>query len=100
MKNNFEQLLKNLYPNLFKDIADKDIYYAMYTVNGVYTMGPEEATQMADYIGAGVNIPIHGNDKQYWKQRREFNAKGTKRLFWGQTIFLRKRVWKSKEQIG
>ena len=83
-----------------KCIADKDIDYAMYTVNGVYTMGPEEATQMADYIGAGVNIPIHGNDKQYWKQRRRFNARGTKRLFWGQTIFLRKRVWKSKEQIG
>ena len=83
-----------------KCIADKDIDYAMYTVNGAYTMGPEEATQMANYIGAGVNIPIHGDGKQYWKQRREFNAKGTKRLFWGQTIFLRKRVWKSKEQIG
>lgn len=71
-----------------KCIANKDIDYAMYTVNGVYTMGPEEATQMADYIGASVNIPIHGNGKQYWKQRKEFHADGTKRLFWGQTIFL------------
>lgn len=53
-------------------------------------MGPEEATQMADYIGARVNIPIHGNGKEYWKQRRVFSAKGTKRLFWGQTIFLRR----------
>ena len=71
-----------------KCIAEKNIDYAMYTVNGVYTMGPEEATRMADYIGAKVNIPIHGNGKEYWTQRREFNAKGTKRLLWGQTIFL------------
>lgn len=73
-----------------KGIAEKDIDYALYTVNGVYTMGPEEATQMADSIGARVNIPIHGNGRQYWKQRREFHAKGTRRLFWGQSIFLHK----------
>ncbi|MGN1107202.1 MAG: MBL fold metallo-hydrolase, partial [Huintestinicola sp.] len=71
-----------------KCIAEKNIDYAMYTVNGVYTMGPEEATRMADYIGAKVNTPIHGNGKEYRTQRREFNAKGTKRLLWGQTIFL------------
>ena len=31
-----------------------DIDYAMYTVNGAYTMGPEEATEMADFIGADL----------------------------------------------
>lgn len=71
-----------------KCIADKKIDYALYTVNGVYTMGPEEATEMANYIGARVNIPIHGNGKEYWKQRRQFHAAGTKRMFWLQTIFM------------
>ncbi|MDD6039111.1 MAG: MBL fold metallo-hydrolase, partial [bacterium] len=73
-----------------KCIADKEIDYAMYTVNGAYTMGPEEATEMADYIGARVNIPIHGNGNEYWKQRKAFSANGTKRLLWSQTIFLRR----------
>lgn len=71
-----------------KCIADKKIDYALYTVNGLYTMGPEEATEMANYIGARVNIPIHGNGKEYWKQRRQFDAAGTKRMFWLQTIFM------------
>ena len=71
-----------------KYIADKKIDYALYTVNGLYTMGPEEATEMANYIGARVNIPIHGNGKEYWKQRRQFHADGTKRMFWLQTIFM------------
>lgn len=71
-----------------KCIADKKIDYALYTVNGLYTMGPEEATEMANYIGARVNIPIHGNGKEYWKQRRQFHAEGTKRMFWLQTIFM------------
>ena len=71
-----------------KCIADKKIDYALYTVNGVYTMDPEEATEMANYIGARVNIPIHGNGKEYWKQRRQFHAAGTKRMFWLQTIFM------------
>lgn len=73
-----------------KCIADKKIDYAMYTVNGEYTMGPEEATEMANYIGARVNIPIHGKGNEYWKQRKEFHANATKRLLWGQTIFLRR----------
>lgn len=73
-----------------KCIADKKIDYALYTVNGLYTMGPEEATEMANYIGARVNIPIHGNGKEYWKQRRQFHAEGTKRMLWLQTIFMSK----------
>lgn len=69
-------------------LCKRKIDYALYTVNGAYTMGPQEATEMADYIGAKVNIPIHGNGKEYWKQRNQFHAKGAKRLIWGQTIFL------------
>ena len=52
-------------------------------------MGPDEATKMANYIGARVNIPIHGNGKKYWEQRKQFHANGTRRLFWLQTIFMK-----------
>ncbi|MCI6665863.1 MAG: MBL fold metallo-hydrolase [Lachnospiraceae bacterium] len=72
-----------------KCIADKKIDYAMYTVNGTYTMGPQEATEMADFIGAKVNIPIHGNGDNYKKQFEEFNAKGKRKLHILQTIFLK-----------
>lgn len=71
-----------------KPLADKKIDYALYTVNDVYTMGPEEATEMANYIGARVNIPIHGDGDRYWQQSKQFHAKGTKRLKWYQTIWL------------
>lgn len=66
----------------------KKMKIARLFVNGVYTMGPEEATEMADYIGARVNIPMHGEGDRYWEQRKQFHAKGTKRLRWYQTIFL------------
>lgn len=72
-----------------KCIADKDIDYGLYTVNGVYTMGPDEASEMADYIRAGTNIPIHGEGKKYKEQFNQFHAKNTRRLHIGQTIYLR-----------
>lgn len=70
-------------------LKDKDIDYALYTVNGTYTMGPEEATEMANYIGARVNIPIHGQGKKYPEQREQFNAEGYRKLLWNQLIFLK-----------
>ncbi len=71
-------------------LKNKDIDYALYTVNDVYTMGPEEATEMADYIGSRVNIPIHGDDDNYPRQREEFDADGYMKLFINQLIFLNK----------
>lgn len=73
-----------------KCIADHDIDYALYPVHGSFTMGPEEATEMADYIGARVNIPIHGKDGKIKEQCKEFHAKGKRRLIPGQTILLHK----------
>ncbi len=43
-------------------IAGYDIDYAMYPIDGVYNMGPEEATELADIIGAKHNIPIHASN--------------------------------------
>lgn len=72
-----------------KLIAGKKIDYAMYPVDGTYNMGPEEASKVADLIGATHNIPIHGVLKKFYKQRKEFSAKGKLELRTGQTIFLK-----------
>lgn len=73
-----------------KCIAQKKPDYALYSVDGFYTKDPEEATRMADFIGARVNIPIHGYGKDFEKQAKQFHAKGTERLSPGQTIALKK----------
>ena len=74
---------ENKYP-----LRDKNIGYALYTVNDVYTMGPGEATEMADYIGARVNIPIHGDSRRYPDQRRQFAADGYFKAYINQIFFL------------
>ena len=71
-------------------LADRDIDYALYTVNGVYTMGPKEASVLSDKIGATYNIPIHGDGKKYSEQRKQFSGKGKLALHCGQMIFLKK----------
>ncbi len=74
-----------------KDIIGKQIDYAMYPVDSFYTMTPDEASEVADMIGATYNIPIHGGDmKAFSEQRKDFSAKGKLSLHWGQTIFLKK----------
>lgn len=64
-------------------MKDRNLDYAMYPTDGTYNMGPEEATEMADYIGAKVNIPIHG------EFRDKFTANGTLLLEYGQKISLK-----------
>lgn len=73
-----------------KCIARKKIDYALYTVDGYYTKDSEEATRMADFIGARVNIPFHGFKEKFVQQAKEFHAKGTVRLSPGQAIVLEK----------
>lgn len=73
-----------------KQIVGKKIDYAMYPVDGTYNMGPEEATEVADMIGATHNIPIHGIDKLYKLQFVAFHAKGKMVMNYGQTIALTK----------
>ena len=51
-------------------------------------MGPGEATEMADYIGARVNIPIHGDSRRYPDQRRQFAADGYYKAYINQILFL------------
>lgn len=43
-------------------IADYDIDYALYPIDGVYNMDADEATELANIIGAKNNIPIHASN--------------------------------------
>lgn len=42
-----------------KDFASLRLDYALLPIDGIYNMGPEEATIAADLIGAKYSIPIH-----------------------------------------
>lgn len=72
-----------------KVIAEKNIDYAMYPVDGTYNMGPEEATEVADLIGATYNIPIHGDGHRIIEQAMDFSPKGKLVVMIGQTIELK-----------
>jgi L-ascorbate metabolism protein UlaG (beta-lactamase superfamily) len=41
------------------DFAKENITYAFFPIDGVYNMGPEEASECAAIIGAKYDIPIH-----------------------------------------
>lgn len=66
-------------------LKNMDIDYAMYPTDGIYNMGPEEATEMANAIGAKHNLPIHGE-----MVRDQFHAENTLFLEYGETIKLTK----------
>lgn len=44
---------------MLKRLGDIDLDYAFLPVDGVYNMGPEEASFCADAIGARHTVPIH-----------------------------------------
>lgn len=69
-------------------LINKGIVYALYSVNGRYTMDYEEATNMANTIGARYNIPIHGDGDKFPAQRNSFHADGSLKLFSGQVVFI------------
>ncbi len=71
-----------------KKIVGKDIDYAFYPCDGVYNMGPEEATEVADMIGAKHNIPMHGDDKNSIEQFMTFHPANKMVVIYGQAIDL------------
>lgn len=73
-----------------KLIAEKHIDYAMYPIDGVYNMGPEEATEVANLVGATYNIPIHGNDGKLKEDSERFTPEGKMSLAESEMIFLEK----------
>ena len=65
-------------------LKDRDIDYAFFPIDGVYNMGPEEATECADMIGAKHNTPMHFFDADPMK----FVPKNLLRMKYGETITL------------
>ena len=65
-------------------LKDRDIDYAFFPIDVVYNMGPEEATECADMIGAKHNTPMHFFDADPMK----FVPKNLLRMKYGETITL------------
>ena len=66
-------------------LKDKNIDYAFFPIDGVYNMGPEEATECAELIGAKHNTPMHFFDADPMK----FTPSNLLRMQYGETIELK-----------
>ena len=66
-------------------LKDRKIDYAFFPIDGVYNMGPEEATECADLIGAKHNTPMHFFDADPMK----FTPENLLRMNYGETIELK-----------
>ena len=66
-------------------LKDRKIDYAFFPIDGVYNMGPEEATKCANMIGAKHNTPMHFFDADPMK----FTADNLLRMNYGETIELK-----------
>ncbi|MBR7079311.1 MAG: MBL fold metallo-hydrolase [Treponema sp.] len=69
-----------------KDLANLHIDYAMYPIDGIYNMDAAEAEEVANLVGACINIPIHENDQNGSRKSDGFNPKGRLVLKYGETI--------------
>ena len=66
-------------------LKDRNIDFAFFPIDGVYNMGPEEATECANLIGAKHNIPMHFFDADPMK----FTPENLFRMQYGDTIELK-----------
>lgn len=74
------------------NLADKNITYAMYPIDGHYNMGPEEATECAGLVKATYNIPMHtSSDLETFNEEnvKEFHPDGKTVIKYGDTIALK-----------
>lgn len=71
------------------ELADKNIDYAMYPIDGVYNMDAVEATEVAGMVGAKNNIPIHElNEDGQPAKEDNFTPDGKLVLSYGETIVI------------
>lgn len=73
-----------------KDLADREIDYAMYPIDGIYNMGPEEATECANLVSAKHNIPIHDLIDTDNTKFDRFTPEGKLMIAYGETIEVNK----------
>lgn len=74
------------------NLAERDITYAMYPIDGLYNMGPEEATECANLVEATYNIPMHtSSDLVSFDEEnvKGFNPDGKTIMRYGDTISLK-----------
>ncbi len=71
-----------------KTLADRNIDYAMYPIDGTYNMNAIEATEVANLIGAKYNIPIHELNEGDKVKSDDFTPEGRMILEYGQTIII------------
>lgn len=75
------------------DLAERDIDYAMYPIDGVYNMDAVEATEVANLVCAKTNIPIHEfddheKDDTVKRKSDDFTPEGRLVLEYGETIVI------------
>lgn len=73
-------------------LAAEGLDYALLPMDDVYNMGPDEASECAELIGARHNIPIHSGPNGIGGEANiaRFRAKGKLIVKPGETIELRK----------
>ena len=71
------------------DMLPRNIDYAMYPIDGRFNMDAVEATEVANRVGAKVNIPIHDNNGPNEHKEDKFLPKGRLILEKGATIDLK-----------
>lgn len=71
-----------------EELADLNITYALFPTDGEFNMGPEEATEVANLVGAKVNISIHNNEITEEELFKTFTPEGRLFMEYGSTIIL------------
>jgi len=71
-------------------LAESRLTCALFPVDGIYNMGPEEASECAKLVGAKYSVPIHSAPGRLFerKQAERFDAPGRVILEPGQTLEL------------
>ena len=76
----------------FSHLTSRSIDYAFYPIDGLWTMTPKKASEIADIIGAKTNIPYHQYNDEILNQHKEASftpSNGKLVLEPGQTIDLK-----------
>lgn len=70
------------------DLAEKDIDFALYPIDGTYNMDAVEATEVANIVNAKYSIPIHENDVGDTRKSDDFQPASRLVLEYGDTIII------------
>ncbi|HEX3027569.1 MAG TPA: MBL fold metallo-hydrolase [Clostridia bacterium] len=75
-----------------KKLGSRKLSWALLPIDGVYNMGPEEASECAALIGAAHNIPVHMKPGKLFDRgmAESFHAPGRVILAPGESVELKK----------